>query len=79
MTARDRLDAARLRQDPPHVVARLEYAVACEEALHVADPPPAAPVWPWVLLALAAGVIAGATLIPNAEPIAQVVDAGGEE
>jgi len=29
--------------------------------------------------ALATGVIAGATLIPNAEPIAQVVDAGGEE
>jgi hypothetical protein len=31
-----------------------------------------------VLLALAAGVIAGATLIPNAEPIAQIAD-GGEE
>ncbi len=76
MTARDHLDLARLRREPPHVVSRLERAVACEEALVVADP---APVWPWVLLALAAGVIAGATLIPNAEPIAQVVDAGGEE
>jgi len=79
MTARDHLNAARLRREPAHVIARLEYAVACEEALHVADRQTSAPVWPWVLLALAAGVIAGATLIPNAEPIAQVVDAGGEE
>ena len=76
MTARDRLNAARLRQDPPHVIARLEHAVACEEALHVADRAPAAPLWPWLLLALAAGIVAGATLIPNAEPIAQIADGG---
>jgi hypothetical protein len=76
VTSRDRLDLARLRREPTHVIARLEHAVACEEALHVADP---APVWPWLLLALAAGIVAGATLIPHAEPIAQVVDAGGEE
>ena len=60
-------------------------ATAAESCLRAAPDaalsptPPSAPVWPWVLLALAAGVIAGATLIPNAEPIAQVVDAGGEE
>ncbi len=52
---------------------------AVAETLEALKPTPSAPVWPWVLLALAAGVIAGATLIPNAEPIAQVVDAGGEE
>jgi len=79
MTSRDRLDAARLRQDPPHVIARLEYAVACEEALHVADRPPSAPVWPWVLLVLVAGLLTAAAVVPHAEPAAQLVDAGGEE
>ena len=78
MTSRDRLDLARLRQDPPHIIARLEHAVACEEALHVADRATSAPVWPWVLLALAAGILAGATLVPNAEPIAEQVADGGE-
>lgn len=62
MTARDRLDLARLRREPAHVVARLEYAVAVEEALVVV-----------VCLLTAAAVV------PHAEPIAQVVDAGGEE
>ena len=76
MTARDRLDLARLRREPAHVLRRLEHAVACEEARHVADRPP---VWPWLLFALAAGIVAGATLIPQAPEIAQVVDAGGEE
>ena len=76
MTARDRLDLARLRRDPAHVIARMEYAVACEEALVVADP---APVWPWVLLVLVAGLLTAAAVVPHAEPIAQVVDAGGEE
>ena len=76
MTTRDHLNAARLRQDPPHVIARLEHAVACEEALHIADRASAAPLWPWVLLALAAGILAGATLVPNAEPIAQIADGG---
>jgi hypothetical protein len=78
MTARDRLDAARLRQDPPHVIARLEYAVACEEALHVADRTPSAPVWPWVLLVVVAVVLAAAAVVPHAEPIAQIAD-GSEE
>ena len=78
MTARDRLDLARLRREPAHVIARLERAVACEEALHVADRAPSAPLWPWLLLALAAGILAGATLVPNAEPIAEQVADGGE-
>lgn len=76
MTTRDRLDLARLRREPAHVIARLERAVACEEALHVADRAPAAPLWPWLLLALACGILAGATLIPNAKPIAQIADGG---
>ena len=76
MTSRDRLDLARLRREPAHVVTRLEYAVACEEALHVADP---APVWPWVLLVLVAGLLTAAAVVPHAEPAAQLVDAGGEE
>ena len=76
MTARDRLDLARLRREPAHIIARLEYAVACEEALHVADP---APVWPWVLLVLVAGLLTAAAVVPHAEPAAQLVDAGGEE
>ena len=75
MTARDRLDLARLRQDPPHVIARLEHAVACEEALVVADP---APVWPWVLLAIVACLLTAAAVVPVAEPIAQIAD-GSEE
>ena len=76
MTARDRLDLARVRREPAHVIARLKHAVACEEALHVADRAPSAPVWPWVLFALAAGILAGATLVPNAAPIAQIADGG---
>ena len=82
MTARDRLDLARLRREPAHVIARLERAVACEEALHVADRPPAAPaapVWPWVLLAIVACLLTAAAVVPAAEPAAQLVDAGGGE
>ena len=75
MTSRDRLDLARLRREPAHVIARLEHAVACEEALHVAD---RAPLWPWLLLALAAALLAGAAVVPNAEPIAEQVADGGE-
>ena len=75
MTARDRLDLARLRREPAHVIARLERAVACEEALVVADP---APAWPWVLLVLVAGLLTAAAVVPHAEPIAQIAD-GSEE
>ena len=75
MTARDRLDLARLRREPAHVIARLEYAVACEEALHVAD---RAPMWPWVLLVLVVCLLAAAAVVPHAEPIAQIAD-GSEE
>ena len=78
MTARDRLDLARLRREPAHVIARLEHAVACEEALHVADRPPSAPVWPWVLLVLVVCLLAAAAVVPHAEPIAQIAD-GSEE
>ena len=75
MTARDRLDLARLRREPAHVIARLEHAVACEEALHVAD---RAPMWPWVLLVLVVCLLAAAAVVPHAEPIAQIAD-GSEE
>ena len=75
MTARDRLDLARLRREPAHIIARLEHAVACEEALVVADP---APVWPWVLLAIVACLLTAAAVVPHAEPIAQIAD-GSEE
>ena len=78
MTARDRLDLARLRRDPAHVIARLERAVACEEALHVADRAPSAPLWPWVLLVLVAGLLTAAAVVPVAEPIAEQVADGGE-
>ena len=75
MTARDRLDLARLRREPAHVVARLEHAVACEEAL---SPSQRAPVWPWVLLVLVAGLLTAAAVVSHAEPIAQIAD-GSEE
>ena len=75
MTARDRLDLARLRREPAHIIARLEHAVACEEALVVADP---APVWPWVLLVWVVCLLAAAAVVPHAEPIAQIAD-GSEE
>ena len=75
MTARDRLNAARLRQDPPHVIARLEQATIADEMPVIC---PCPPLWPWLLLALAAGIVAGATLVPNAEPIAEQVADGGE-
>ena len=76
MTSRDRLDLARLRREPAHVIARLECAVACEEVRHVADH---TPVWPWVLLAIVACLLTAAAVVPVAEPAAQLVDAGGEE
>jgi len=78
VTAHALLQVARRHRAPACVLRRLEDR-AVAETLEALSPSPPAPVWPWVLLALAAGVIAGATLIPNAEPIAQVVDAGGEE
>lgn len=78
MTARDRLDLAHLRREPAHVIARLERAVACEEALHVADRAPSAPLWPWVLLVLVAGLLTAAAVVPVAEPIAEQVADGGE-
>jgi hypothetical protein len=79
MTAHAMLQIARRRRAPAFVLTYLEDR-AVAETLEVLNPsPPSAPVWPWLLLALAAGVVAGATLIRNAEPIAQVVDAGGEE
>lgn len=73
MTARDRLDLARLRREPAHVLRRLEGAVAVEEASAIADRPA---IWPWVLLALAVGIVAGATLIPVAEPVSVAIGGG---
>jgi len=77
MTAHALLQIARRRRAPAFVLTYLEDR-AVAETLEALNPTPPAPVWPWLLLALAAGVIAGATLIPNAEPIAQIAD-GGEE
>jgi len=77
MTAHALLQIARRRRAPAFVLTYLEDR-AVADPLDALNPSPPAPVWPWLLLALAAGVIAGATLIPNAEPIAQIAD-GGEE
>ena len=77
MTAHALLQVARRRRAPRFVLTYLEDR-AIAETLEALQPTPRSPVWPWVLLALAAGVIAGATLIPNAEPIAEQVADGGE-
>ena len=81
MTARDRLDAARLRCEPTHVIARLEQATIAEEMAVICPRPPTATptsVWPWVLLVAAVCLLAAAAVVPHAEPIAQVAD-GSEE
>ena len=75
MTARDRLDLARLPREPAQVTAPRERAAPGKDALVVADP---APVWPWVLLVLVAGLLTAAAVVPHAEPIAQIAD-GSEE
>jgi hypothetical protein len=80
MTAHDMLQEARRRRLPAFVLRRLEDRAVAEtlEALNPTKPP--APVWPWVLLVLVAGLLtaAAAAVVPHAEPIAQIAD-GSEE
>ena len=75
MTAHALLQIARRHRAPACVLRRLEDR-AVTETLEALSPSSPAPVWPWVLLALAAGIVAGATLIPHAEPIVQIADGG---
>ena len=78
MTARALLQVARRHRAPACVLRRLEDR-AVAETLEALSPSPAAPVWPWVLLVLVAGLLTAAAVVPHAEPAAQLVDAGGEE
>ena len=75
MTAHALLQVARRRRAPRFVLTYLEDR-AIAETLEALQPTQRPPVWPWLLLALAAGILAGATLVPNAEPIAQIADGG---
>lgn len=75
MSAHTLLRLARRHSAPACVLRYLEDR-AIAETLEALQPTPRPPVWPWLLLALAAGIVAGATLIPNAEPIAQIADGG---
>ena len=75
MSAHTLLRIARRHNAPACVLRRLEDR-AIAETLEALQPTPRPPLWPWLLLALAAGIVAGATLIPNAEPIAQIADGG---
>jgi hypothetical protein len=78
MTAHALLQAAR-RHNAPACVARYLEDRAIAETLQALQGPPPPSRWPWIILALAAAFLAGAAVVPHAEPIAQVVDAGGEE
>lgn len=77
MTTHTLLRLARRHNAPACVVRYLEDR-AIAETLEALQSSPRPPVWPWLLLALAAGIVAGATLVPNAEPIAEQVADGGE-
>ena len=78
MTAHALLQVARRYRAPACVLRRLEDR-AVAETLEALNPSPRAPVWPWVLLVLVAGLLTAAAVVPHAEPAAQLVDAGGEE
>ena len=75
MTAHTLLRLAR-RHNAPACVTRYLEDRAIAETLEALQPSPRPPVWPWIVFAFAAGIVAGATLIPNAEPIAQIADGG---
>ena len=75
MTAHALLRLAR-RHGAPVCVTRYLEDRAIAATLEALQPTQRPPVWPWLLLALAAGILAGATLIPNADPIAQIADGG---
>jgi len=78
VTAHALLQVARRHRAPACVLRRLEDR-AVAETLEALSPSPPAPVWPWVLLVVVACLLTAAAVVPVAEPIAQVVDAGGEE
>lgn len=78
MTAHDLLRLARRLNAPSWLIRHLEDRVIAATLAALCPPPPRPALWPWILLALAAGIAAGAALVPHAEPIAQIAD-GGEE
>jgi len=78
VTAHALLQVARRHRAPACVLRRLEDR-AVAETLEALSPSPPAPVWPWVLLVVVACLLTAAAVVPVAEPIAQIVDAGGEE
>lgn len=78
MTTHALLQVARRHRAPACVLRYLEDR-AVAETLEALNPSSPAPVWPWVLLAVVACLLTAAAVVPHAEPIAQVVDAGGEE
>ena len=75
MTTHTLLRLARRHNAPACVLRRLEDR-AIAETLEALQPTQRPPLWPWLLFALAAGILAGATLVPNAKPIAQIADGG---
>ena len=79
MSARALLQVARRHHAPACVLRRLEDRAVAETLEALNPTPPSASVWPWVLLVAAVCLLAAAAVVPHAEPIAQVVDAGGEE
>lgn len=78
MTAHALLQVARRHRAPACVLRYLEDR-AVAETLEALSPSRPAPVWPWVLLLLTIAALTAAAVVPHAKPIAQVVDAGGEE
>lgn len=77
MTSHTLLRLARRLNAPAPVIRYLEDRVIAATLAALCPPPPRPALWPWILLALAAGIAGGATLIPHAEPLAVAV--GGEE
>lgn len=75
MTSHTLLNLARRHGAPDCLIRRLEDQVIADTLQALQGPPPPSR-WPWLLLALAAGVIAGATLIPHAEQVQQIADGG---
>ena len=72
------LRLARHHRAPACVLRRLEDRAVAETLEAPSPTKPAAPVWPWVLLVLVAGLLTAAAVVPHAEPIAQIAD-GSEE
>ena len=72
------LRLARYHRAPACVLRRLEDRAVAETLEALSPSPPSAPVWPWVLLVLVAGLLTAAAVVPVAEPIAQIAD-GSEE